>query len=158
MRKLFASIHKEFLLLINDKVGLLLMFIMPILLVFIITIVQDSTFKLVNDNNIEIIVVNKDEGALGDSLSNLLGASGAFKITERNKLSAKNVEETLLGDNQLLALWIPENFSKQLTAKAKSVSSEMLSEFDIIEKASDIPESPTKIISIPELSIILAIE
>ena len=146
MRKLFASIHKEFLLLINDKVGLLLMFMMPILLVFIITIVQDSTFKLVNDNNIEIIVVNKDEGALGDSLSNLLGASGAFKITERNKLSAKNVEETLLGDNQLLALWIPENFSKQLTAKAKSVSSEMLSEFDIIEKASDIPESPTKII------------
>ena len=76
------------------------MFMMPILLVFIITIVQDSTFKLVNDNNIEIIVVNKDEGALGDSLSNLLGASGAFKITERNKLSAKNVEETLLGDNQ----------------------------------------------------------
>ena len=146
MRKLVASIHKEFLLLINDKVGLLLMFMMPILLVFIITIVQDSTFKIVNDNNIEIIVVNKDQGGLGDSLSHLLAKSGAFKISEKNKLSQENIKETLLGDNQLLALWIPKNFSKQLKEKAKRVSTEMLSEFDIIEKASDLPVDPTKII------------
>lgn len=145
MRKLFASIHKELLLLITDKVGLLLMFMMPILLVFIITIVQDSTFKLVNDNNIEIIVVNKDHGTLGDSLSNLLVESGVFKITNRSKLSQKEIMQTLLGGNQLLALWIPENFSKQLTAKARSVSTEMLSEFDIIENASDTPDHPTKI-------------
>ncbi|MEJ6584003.1 MAG: ABC transporter permease [Crocinitomicaceae bacterium] len=145
MRKLFASIHKELLLLINDKVGLILMFMMPILLVFIITIVQDSTFKLVNDNNIEIIVVNKDKGALGDSLSGLLEESGVFKITNRSKLSQKEIQKTLLSDNQLLALWIPENFSQQLTAKAQSVSTEMLSEFDIIENASVSPKIPTKI-------------
>jgi ABC-2 type transport system permease protein len=145
MRKLFASIHKELLLLINDKVGLILMFMMPILLVFIITIVQDSTFKLVNDNNIEIIVVNKDNGALGDSLSSLLEESGVFKITNRSKLSQKEIQKTLLSDNQLLALWIPENFSQQLTAKAQSVSTEMLSEFDIIENASVSPKNPTKI-------------
>ncbi len=145
MRKLFASIHKELLLLINDKVGLILMFMMPILLVFIITIVQDSTFKLVNDNNIEIIVVNKDKGTLGDSLSGLLEESGVFKITNRSKLSQKEIQKTLLSDNQLLALWIPENFSQQLTAKAQSVSTEMLSEFDIIENASVSPKIPTKI-------------
>jgi len=145
MRKLLASIHKELLLLINDKVGLLLMFMMPILLVFIITIVQDSTFKLVNDNNIEIIIVNKDKGDLGDSLSNILAESGVFKITHQSKLSQKEIEKTLLNDNQLLALWIPENFSQQLTAKAKSVSSEMLSEFDIIENPSESPKEATKI-------------
>lgn len=145
MKKLMASIQKEFLLLINDKVGLILMFMMPILLVFIITIVQDSTFKLVNDNNIEIIIVNKDSEQLGDSLSKLLVESGVFKITNKPDLSQKEIEKTLLNDNQLLALWIPENFSKQLTAKARSVSTEMLSEFDIIENAADSPNEPTKI-------------
>lgn len=145
MRKLLASIHKELLLLINDKVGLLLMFIMPILLVFIITIVQDSTFKMMNDNNIEIIIVNKDKGNLGDSLSHLLTKSGAYKVSERNTLSEKDIKKTLLNDNQLLALWIPETFSHQLTEKARSVSSEMLSEFDIIETASESPKKSTKI-------------
>ena len=133
MRKLGASIYKELLLLINDKVGLLLMFMMPILLVFIITIVQDSTFKLVNDNNIELIVVNKDKGALGDSLVAILAHSGTYKITSKNELTTPEIEKTLLSDNQLLALVIPSTFTESLTAKAKSISSEMLSEFDIIE-------------------------
>ncbi len=133
MRKLGASIYKELLLLINDKVGLLLMFMMPILLVFIITIVQNSTFKLVNDNNIELIVVNKDKGALGDSLVAILAHSGTYKITSKNELTKPEIEKTLLSDNQLLALVIPTTFTESLTAKAKSISSEMLSEFDIIE-------------------------
>ncbi len=133
MRKLGASIYKEILLLINDKVGLLLMFMMPILLVFIITIVQDSTFKLVNDNNIELIVVNKDKGALGDSLISILEQSGTYKITTKNELTEAQIEKTLLSDNQLLALVLPESFTESLTAKAKSISSEMLSEFEIIE-------------------------
>lgn len=145
MRKLAASIQKEFLLLINDKVGLILMFMMPILLVFIITIFQDSTFKLVNDNNIELIVINKDNGDLGDSLTNLLSGSGVFKITNQSDLSEKEIEKTLLNGNQLLALWIPSQFSEQLTGKARSVSTEMLSEFDILENASDIPKNTTKI-------------
>jgi ABC-2 type transport system permease protein len=52
MYKLYISIKKEILQLINDKVGLLIMFAMPLLLVVIITLIQDSTFKLVKENKI----------------------------------------------------------------------------------------------------------
>ena len=48
--KLMASIKKEILLLFSDKVGLSIMFLMPLLLVFIITIIQDSVYKMVNEN------------------------------------------------------------------------------------------------------------
>jgi hypothetical protein len=68
MRKLGASIAKELQLLAHDKVGLLLLYLMPVVLVFIITVVQDSAFKLVNDNQLELLVTNADEGNLGDSL------------------------------------------------------------------------------------------
>ncbi len=78
MKKLSASVVKELLLLINDRAGLLLMFLMPTLLVFIVTIIQDSAFQIVKDNKIDILVVNQDRGALGDSLISIIQRSGSF--------------------------------------------------------------------------------
>ena len=122
MSKLFASIKKEFLLLIYDKVGLLLMYLMPIFLVFVITIVQDSTFKLVNENNIEISVVNNDKGNLGDSLLSILHNSGSFEISENKGLSKEEIKTSLLNNNHLLTFEIPSGFTAQLTLKAQGIS------------------------------------
>jgi len=133
MTKLLASIKKEFLLLIYDKVGLLLMYLMPIFLVFVITIVQDSTFKLVNENNLEILVVNNDDGVLGDSLLSILQNSGSFKITEEKALSKEEIQYALLNDNQLLAFEIPKGFTSEMNHKAKNISRGMLLEFGVIE-------------------------
>ncbi|MDX2361722.1 MAG: ABC transporter permease [Crocinitomicaceae bacterium] len=133
MTKLLASIKKEFLLLINDKVGLLLMYMMPILLVFIITLVQDSTFKLVNENQIEIIVINDDKGPHGDTLIAYLNSSGSFTIDEREGLSQEQIQQTLLDGDEMLAIHIPSEFSADLDIKAMNISIGMLQEFDIIE-------------------------
>ncbi|MCH5691071.1 hypothetical protein LWM68_46725 [Niabella sp. W65] len=40
---------KDWRILTRDKVGLTLMFVMPIVLAIVITTVQNSTFELVND-------------------------------------------------------------------------------------------------------------
>ena len=133
MGKFGASIKKEFLLLIHDKVGLLLMYLMPILLVFIITIVQDSTFKLVNENNIEILVVNKDNGIHGDSLVSLLNNSGSFSIVEKKKLSESEIQRILIEDDLLIAIEIPSDFSNNLNTKAEQISNTMLEEFGLID-------------------------
>lgn len=133
MSKLFASIKKEFLLLIYDKVGLLLMYLMPIFLVFVITIVQDSTFKLVNENNIEISVVNNDKGNLGDSLLSILHNSGSFEISENKGLSKEEIKTSLLNNNHLLTFEIPSGFTAQLTLKAQGISRGMLQEFGILD-------------------------
>lgn len=139
MGKLLASIKKEFLILVNDKVGLLLMYLMPILLVFIITLVQDSTFKLVNENTIEIVVVNNDEGALGDTLIALLKSSGSFGISEQKNIEPSQIQENLLNDDHLLAIEIPASFTRNLNDKANGISSSMLQEFglgeDLVAKA-----------------------
>ena len=74
MRKLLASIVKELQLLAHDKVGLLLLYLMPVVLVFIITVVQDSAFKLVNDNQLELSEFEINQG---------------IKNVERNKLREK---------------------------------------------------------------------
>lgn len=145
MRRLGASIVKEILLLLSDKSGLILMFIMPIMLVFIITIIQDSTFKLVNENNIDLIIVNKDKGALGDSLIQLIKSSGGYNIIIKNELSKKEISLTLLNGSQLLALWIPINFSEITIKKANAISTEMLLEFEILDKSNSMPRSKSTI-------------
>ena len=64
MRKLRVSIYKELLILLNDKVGLSMMFFLPILLVIVITSIQNSALKLVNENSIELLITNKDKDSL----------------------------------------------------------------------------------------------
>ncbi len=82
MIKLIASLKKEALLLLSDKVGLIVMFIMPILLVFVMTIIQDSAYKMVNENKISLLISNQDNGEQGDKLVQLLDESGLFDLAE----------------------------------------------------------------------------
>lgn len=145
MKKVLASIKKEWLILWNDKVGLLLMYGMPILLVFIITLVQDSTFKLVNENKIELLIVNQDEGSQGDSLVQSLKRSGAFNIEESDNMSDSDIQSTLLDGDELVALKIPASFSFDLQQKAKHISSGILNEFDLADKDTTNLSAPNSI-------------
>ena len=60
MYKLWASIYKEFLLLIRDVGGLTILFVMPLVLVITITLIQDSSFKSVQQTKIPILIVDND--------------------------------------------------------------------------------------------------
>lgn len=131
MNKLLATLKKEALVVLHDKVGLLLMYVMPIALVFIITLVNDSSFRMVSGNEISVLVVNDDNGDRGDSLIGLLEKSGSFKLTVTEGLSSKAIQQSLLKDNRLLAIQIPKNFTLQLTRKASGVTDLMLSEFGV---------------------------
>lgn len=122
MFKLYSSIRKEFLLLVNDKVGLALMFLMPLLLVFIITIIQDSAYKMVNENQIPLLVVNHDEGQAGNSLIKQLTGSGLFKIDTLNALKRESLKSELLSRGKMLALYIPTTFTAGLESNAGDVS------------------------------------
>jgi ABC-2 type transport system permease protein len=134
MRKLIASIRKESLILLHDKIGLILMFLMPILLVFIITIVQNSAFQLVSENRLDILVVNKDEGNLGDSLIVLLERSGSFAVSTNKSISFKALRKQTIDQKKLMGIYIPPNFSKQTNLSSRKVSQLILTEFGAIAK------------------------
>ncbi len=133
MRKLIASIAKELQLLAHDKVGLLLLYLMPVVLVFIITVVQDSAFKLVNDNQLELLVTNTDEGDLGDSLVAILKKSGNFILDERNQLTEKKLQEEGLSGGKLASIYIPKNFSEAIENNTGSITKLILTEFGVAD-------------------------
>lgn len=135
MRKLKASVWKEILLVLHDKVGLLLMYLMPLLLVFIITIVQNSAFQIVNENKLTVLISNQDKGHLGDSLVKALVYSGSFDIKKNNRLSESGVKRTTIDEDAMLGIYIPSNFSERLDSNADNISKLMLEQMGVIEKA-----------------------
>ncbi|KAA0988961.1 ABC transporter permease [Dyadobacter aurulentus] len=138
MFKIFSSLRKEFLLLINDKTGLALMFLMPLLLVFIITIIQDSAYKMVNENQIPLLVVNHDQGREGAKLVKALTESGLFKIDGQDQIPQQSLRSELLSRGKMIALFIPATFSAGLESNAGDVSKILMDdlglEYDSVAK------------------------
>lgn len=132
-----ASIKKEILLLLSDKVGLSIMFLMPLLLVFIITIIQDSAYKMVNENKVSLIISNQDKGEQGKKLIQLLTESGLFELQEQNNLNSQSLNKFLLDENKLTALYIPADFSEKLKLKATQISQTLTIELGLSEAKSD---------------------
>ena len=132
MYKLWATIIKDLRILTRDKVGLTLMFIMPVLLAIVITAIQNSTFELVNDNKVPLLISNKDSGQLGKQLTEAIQKIGMFDLKQvTGSKSEKLVVERMHAKDALIAVVIPEDFSAKIIAKAKNITGKALNEFGL---------------------------
>lgn len=114
-------------ILFRDKVGLLLMFLMPIILAVVITAIQNSTFELVNDNKIPLIVLNRDTGEAGRQLLASINDAGIFKVMQSVEVDRKpDFAAMMKANDALIAILIPEDFTIKIKAKAKIVAAKAL--------------------------------
>lgn len=63
--KLLAAVKKETLLLLRDRVGLSILFLMPMILIMVMTLIQDAAFKTLNEKGVPVVFVNQDKDSLG---------------------------------------------------------------------------------------------
>ena len=112
MKNFINLLYKDFLLLVRDFWGVVLMLLMPWALVLMMTYLQDSTFRSINENRIPLFLLNNDHDSLGDMISRQILESNIFDVsTEVNgkSLSAKEVEEAVSHGDFLIGVIIPEN-------------------------------------------------
>ncbi len=132
MYKLRVTIIKDLRILTRDKVGLTLMFIMPVLLAIVITAIQNSTFELVNDNKVPLLISNKDSGQLGKTLIDAIEKIGMFDLKQVTGEKSENlVIEKMNAKDVLITIVIPEDFSSKITLKAKNITGRALNEFGL---------------------------
>lgn len=123
MFKLRASIQKDVRLLTRDKVGLLLMFLMPIVLAILIAAIQNNTFKLVNDNKVSLIILNNDHQKISEQFISAIKKAGMFEITElKEDIEEKEIIREMEKKDALVTIVIPANFSEKVEAKSKGLS------------------------------------
>ena len=109
----FAAVRKDVRILLKDKVGMLLLFLMPVVLVLVITSVQNSTFEMVNDNKVGLLVSQQDTGRLAEQLVSDIQKTGMFKVERTTAAPVSNImKDSLEKHNALAYLNIPMGYSQ----------------------------------------------
>jgi ABC-2 type transport system permease protein len=117
MRKWLATIAKEWLLLVRDRTGLLLLFVMPAALVIVITLVQDNVMRQSGGLRISGALVNRDGGEAAGLLIHELEAM--HEVTFRSAFDGRSPDEAQAGrmvsrgDIQFYAI-IPEGLTAEV--------------------------------------------
>jgi ABC-2 type transport system permease protein len=141
MHILRATIIKDLKILLRDRLGLFMMFFMPILLVVVITSVQNSTFELVNNNKISLVIYNNDKDSLSLKLIDAIGKIGLFKLQISESVVTDNhISSRMFTKDALVALVIPEGFTKYILKKAGDIAERSLKDPDSINEKSSAPE------------------
>jgi len=133
MYKFRISLQKEFLILFSDKVGIALMFVMPMLLIFVITIIQDSAFNIITENKISMLIVNNDNGKQGNKLTNMLFESKMFNISQKHNSDTVFLKREVLNGNSMVGIFIPENFSEKINLNSENTANIILANFGLSE-------------------------
>ena len=140
MRNFANLLYKDFLLLVRDLWGVVLLFLMPWALVLMMTYLQDSTFRSINENRIPLYLLNNDNDSLGDMVSQQILESNIFDVTtevDGKILSAKEVEEAVSHGDFLIGVIIPENTTARLR---ENVRRGVESAFDVDDEDLDADE------------------
>jgi len=134
MRRLFSSINKEFLVLIRDRAGLAILFIMPLVLIIIMTIIQDATFKTVKEVDISMILVNNDKDSLGEAISQGLYESKYFNIVEEingEKITDEKAKELVATGEYKIGIIIPERATDAIRGNVNTLINKSFKSFNI---------------------------
>lgn len=127
MKKFIAAAKKETLILLRDKIGLSILFIMPIVLIVVMTLIQDSAFHTISEKGVPIVFVNEDQDDLGATIHDGLKVSSLCTLTDSidGKLATKESARKAVSEGKfLIGIVIP----KKATSKIKESVSVLVNE------------------------------
>jgi len=111
--RLKASVIKEFLVLLRDIPGLIVLFIMPVAMIIVISLVQDTTIENLKGAKINILYTDYDNDILGQTLRKGLNESEMFNITD--SLIEYNSLKKLVAENEFrIAVIIPQGTTEKI--------------------------------------------
>lgn len=137
MRKIRATIIKEWNTLKRDLSGLALLFLMPILLIVIMALVQDAPFKDYRNVRYDILLKNEDKGKVATALLEGLKESNQFQIIEnlKNKeLSVEEIKRLVHKGEYSIGLIIPKGTTAEIVNSANAIANEIGKQIGVSQK------------------------
>ena len=116
--KLLASVRKELTLLVRDKAGLAILFVMPMALVLVITLVQNNVLD--SRSRIDLLLVNEDRGPLGLAIETGLESSEFFVVRTTIAdvpVTAERLKQAVAGGEFRLGVIVHAQASRTLQAR-----------------------------------------
>ncbi|MFZ4562091.1 MAG: ABC transporter permease [Bacteroidales bacterium] len=135
MRRYLSVCRKEMLLLLRDKSGLAMLFIMPIVLIVISSLMQEFGWSsLTKDPSVQVLFVNNDQDSLGIKIKNGFKGSDSFEVIDRlnNKpLTAETAKNAVKKGEYLIAIVVPKEATSTMRANVRLTVAKTLAGFGI---------------------------
>jgi ABC-2 type transport system permease protein len=147
INRILASIQKEFLLLSRDRVGLLILFVMPLALVTIMALVQDAPFRDYQEIKVEVLLLDEDGQPLGAQVKKALDSTGMFRVTS-SKISFTEAKEKVDAGEFQMSILIPDSTTECLQTGIQGYVSKTLESMGMERKPQPIQTSATGLISV----------
>jgi len=136
--RLNALLYKDFLLLIRDKAGLSLMFLMPLILVMLMAYLQDSTFSTITESRVPLLMLNADRDSLGNAVEQNIIATNIFDVhthIENDSLTATTLERAVARGDYRIGIIIPQHTTENIR---RGVQSNILKAFNYTQETTPI--------------------
>ena len=127
MSRLRAIMLKEALLLLRDRAGLAVLYLMPLCLVVIMAVVQDAPFRSFQEQMVTVLFRDLDNGTVGEQIRDGLRASEAFKVSLADSTWSDEHFRDLIrkGDFQV-GIIVPEGVSTAIHSRTFGMVDGML--------------------------------
>jgi ABC-2 type transport system permease protein len=129
--KYFSAFKKEWLILIRDISGLVLLFLMPMIMVTILSLVQEFGWNtMTSEPQVPVLFVDLDHDTLGTQMKKGFGGSRIFKVIEKMDdvaLTQEKARTLVLDGKYQIAVIIPENATKRIRAKIQVLVAKTMS-------------------------------
>jgi len=119
MKKFIAAAKKETIILLRDKIGLSILFIMPIVLIVVMTLIQDSAFHTMTEKGVPIVFVNEDQNDLGKTIHDGLKTSNLCQLSDSiyGKMATKESARKAVSEGKfLIGIVIPKGATDKIKA------------------------------------------
>lgn len=125
MRKILATIYKEWILTRRDVAGFMLLFLMPAVLIVVMAMVQDAPFKDYQEMRFELLIADHDNGSIAQSIKDGLKESGNFVITDSindEPVTEAQLKELLQQGDYKVGIVIPKGATAEMVNAANLVA------------------------------------
>ena len=124
MKKIIATIIKEWLLMKRDIAGLLLLLIMPAALIIVMALIEDAPFKEYQDVKFELLIADNDHGSLAREITEGLKHAGNFQITDSidgKPMNEYQLKQLLNKGDYKIGIVIPAGMTAEIVNSANIV-------------------------------------
>lgn len=114
MKTLKPLLYKDFLLMIRDKTGLLLLFLMPMVLVLVMTGMQEGVVNNSTQKSFSLILLDEDQDSIGSTIVSELQNSDIFNLTLATEMTEQEVQQAVKKGDFLVGVVIPKDATKTI--------------------------------------------
>lgn len=138
MFKFFASVRKEILILVRDKAGLIILFLMPMVLVIIMSMLQEFGYSAVNrENHVNLLFLDLDRDSLGMKIRNGLDQSNFLKVVDSvdgKPATDSSIREAIKRGDYVIGIVIPRGITNKIRANVQLLVAKTMAGFGFYDK------------------------